>query len=69
MKTSVDEKSLVMAPQFYIFWAVAAPVTILVVITWIVWLQRAEIAKFLERPRALVNQKTREGKESSRYMA
>jgi hypothetical protein len=40
-----------MAPQFHIFWAVSAPVTILVLVVWIVWLQRVEIANFLARRR------------------
>lgn len=71
VKTSVDEKRLVMAPQFYVFWAVSAPVTILVLITWILWLQRAEIAKLIEkrRERKVVDERAREGKESSRYVA
>lgn len=42
-----DEKSLTMAPQFYIFWAVSVPVTLLVLIIWILWSQRVEIAKFI----------------------
>ncbi|KAI1667980.1 hypothetical protein Ptr902_09901 [Pyrenophora tritici-repentis] len=42
-----DKTRLVMAPQFYVFWAVSAPVTIAVVIAWIMWLQRAEIARFI----------------------
>ncbi|EFQ89187.1 hypothetical protein PTT_14651 [Pyrenophora teres f. teres 0-1] len=42
-----DKTRLVMAPQFYVFWAVSAPVTIAVIIAWIMWLQRAEIARFI----------------------
>lgn len=40
-----------MAPQFYVFWAVSAPVTVVVVILWIAWLQRAEIARIVYRNR------------------
>ncbi|RYN25189.1 hypothetical protein AA0114_g12719 [Alternaria tenuissima] len=47
-----DEKRLIMAPQFRIFWVISAPVTVAVVIFWIAWLQRAEIARFVYgRPR------------------
>jgi hypothetical protein len=44
-----------MAPQFHIFWAVSAPVTILVLVVWIVWLQRVDIANFLARRRKDAN--------------
>jgi hypothetical protein len=60
-----------MAPQFYIFWAVSAPVTILVLIVWSLWLQRAEIAKFFERRREkrLADQKASGSRKSSHYTA
>jgi hypothetical protein len=42
-----DGKSLIMAPQFYVFWAVSVPVTLLVLVMWILWSQREEIATFV----------------------
>ena len=53
-----DDKSLTMTPQFYIFWAVSVPVTILVLIMWIVWSQRVEIAKFIGERRQSEEQKS-----------
>lgn len=47
-----------MAPQFYIFWAVSVPVTILVLIMWIVWSQRVEIAKFVAERRKVEEKKS-----------
>ena len=59
-----DEKSLTMAPQFYIFWAVSVPVTVLVLIMWILWLQRVEIAKFIGVRWRWKVQKPEDGKEA-----
>jgi len=56
-----DEKSLTMAPQFYIFWAVSVPVTLLVLITWVWWSQRVEIAKFIGDWRESRKQKSVDG--------
>lgn len=69
VKLDADDRHLVMAPQFYLFWAVSAPVTILVVLMWVVWLQRTEIANYLEQRRKLADRKARESKESCRHMA
>jgi hypothetical protein len=59
-----DEKSLNMAPQFYIFWAVSVPVTLLVLIIWVWWSQRVEIAKFIADWRESRKQKSADGKEA-----
>jgi len=65
VKLDDNDRSFIMAPQSYLFWAVSAPVTILILITWIMWLQRTEIANYLERRRNLAEQKAHENKESS----
>lgn len=52
-----------MAPQFYIFWAVSVPVTLLVLVLWILWSQRVEIAKFIDDWQESKRQKSADGKE------
>jgi hypothetical protein len=37
-----------MAGQFWILWVVAAPVTLLVLITWFCWIQRVQVRKRME---------------------
>lgn len=42
---------MVLAPDFWKFWIIAAPVTVGVVIIWILWTQRSEIGRFINKRR------------------
>jgi hypothetical protein len=59
-----DDRSLTMVPQFYIFWAVSVPVTLLVLILWILWSQRVEVAKFISDWQESSRQKSDDGKDN-----
>jgi hypothetical protein len=42
---SPQTQQLQVSSQFWIFWAVALPLTALVIIIWILWTQRKEVLK------------------------
>ncbi|KAK4167195.1 hypothetical protein QBC43DRAFT_204488 [Cladorrhinum sp. PSN259] len=42
-----DNDQVKVTNQFWVFWAAAGPVTLVVIITWILWIQRAEVQKTL----------------------
>lgn len=42
-----DDKLRLITGQFWIFWAVAGPITLVVLITWACWIQRVEVQKGL----------------------
>jgi Mg2+ and Co2+ transporter CorA len=44
-----DAGSFRMVPQFGIFWAIAAPVTVLVILVWVIWSKRDQLRATLKR--------------------
>lgn len=49
-----DEDRLQLTAHFWVFWAVAGPVTLLVLAVWDLWTQRAEVnATMNENPQKL----------------
>lgn len=50
--TISSDNKVVMTSQFWIFWAVAGPVTLLVIVLWVSWIQRSEIMTALVNKRA-----------------
>ena len=44
-----SSNTIEMTGQFWIFWAIAGPTTLIVVVTWILWIQRSEVARLLKR--------------------
>jgi hypothetical protein len=45
---SVDDRHMSVSSQFWVFWAVAAPITVFVLLAWLLWLQRVEVLKYVE---------------------
>jgi len=42
---SEDGNHIRMSSQFWVFWAIATPITVVVLVTWLIWIQRVEFAK------------------------
>jgi cytochrome b561 len=47
-----SDNKVIMTSQFWIFWVVAGPVTLLVIVLWVSWIQRSEIMTTLVNKRA-----------------
>jgi hypothetical protein len=50
--TLSDDNKFEMKSQFRAFWAVAGPITVFVVLLWVLWIERTAIRKKVERFRA-----------------
>jgi hypothetical protein len=46
-----EDDTLAVSGQFRMFWAIAGPITFLVVLSWALWTQRSEISKILPNRR------------------
>lgn len=51
--TITDDNKIVMAGQFWIFGAVAGPITLLIVVLWVLWIQRREISNLVAGKRTI----------------
>jgi hypothetical protein len=45
---TADDSHMSVSSQFSVFWAVAGPITVLVLLAWLLWLQRVEVMKKLQ---------------------
>lgn len=56
---------LVVSSQFWLFWAVAAPITIAIVIIWFLWINRKQVKKLKDSRKRRVAEKDIEAKSDS----
>jgi hypothetical protein len=62
---SADDRHMSVSSQFWVFWAVAAPITVFVLLAWLVWLQRVEVLKHVEEM-VVKYRKTRPGRSGDK---
>src|SRR2546423_107982 len=45
---NANDTRMSVSSQFWVFWAVAGPITVFVLLAWFLWLQRVEVMKKFE---------------------
>src|SRR5205814_3426830 len=54
--TITSDNKIVVTSEFWIFWAVAGPVTFLVVLLWVLWIQRRETTGLLLKHHSILSE-------------